>query len=336
MPKRRSTENRRCNSNGDKKTFVGKNIDHFDGLRSIKNIGAGDSYYIPNFISCANQRDEIFSKLLKEVEFEQMFNFTPNCKNKKVAPIPRLVTAQTNKDNDICDKYPIYRMPGCNEKNIQTKNWTSTVEQIRQKASDYLGNQELNHCVVTLYRDENDSLGFHKDKLLDLKPNSLILSLSFGAPRPILFYAENTKNKGKRKKKQQHRQCIILQPGSLLAIGPQTNKLYKHSIPKLKEKCLPRISLSMRTIDTFVQNNKNDEKDTKIIGKGEEFQNLNWPFAKNYDKENEYDQQTIDQMTMHKQNAIKNLEFMKKEFDVNGNKVQNTEIVNDDEKDPLD
>ena len=326
MPKRRSIENRRCNSNSNKKTVVGKNIDHFDGLRSIKNLGAGDSYYIPNFIS-AKERDEIFAALLKEVEFEQMFYFRPNCKNKKVDPIPRLVTAQTNKDNEICDKYPIYRMTGCNEKNIQTKNWTSTIDNIRNTASDYIVEHELNHCVVTLYRDENDSLGFHKDKLLDLKPNSLILSISFGAARPILFYAENNT---KKRKKHQHKQCILLQPGSLLAIGPLTNKLYRHSIPKLKEKCGPRISLSMRTIDTYVDTKNND----KIVGKGEEFQSLNWPFTKNYDNENEYDQQTIEQIASHKQNAIKNLQYLQDEFAVTNN---NQEIVHDDdEKDPLD
>ena len=326
MPKRRTTENKRCHLNEGKKTSIGKNIDHFDGLKNIKNLGAGDSYYIANFIKSKQEKDELFSSLLKEVEFEQMFNFTPNRKNKKVEPIPRLVTAQTNKDNKICNKYPIYRMPGCNERNIATNNWTKTVEYIRSKASDFLQTQQLNHCVVTLYRDENDSLGFHKDKLLDLKPNSLILSISFGSPRPILFYPS-------KKKKHQHRQSLILQPGSLLAIGPLTNKLYKHSIPKLKESVGPRISLSMRSIDTFVTK-KNDNHDSdhdekcQIVGRGKEYQDLNWPFAKNYNNINEYDDETIEQIAKHKKTANENLKIMQKEVE-----DRNMESVNADTAD---
>eukprot|EP01083_Nonionella_stella_P191519 708793_1 len=270
MPKRRSTENKRCEFNSNLKSSIGKNIDHFDGLRSIKNLGAGDSYYISNFIKSKKEKSELFSKLLSEIEFEQMFNFTPNCSNNKVLPIPRLVTGQTYKNNLQCNKYPIYRMPGCNEKNIETTNWTLTVEYIRKLASKKV-KQEINHCICTLYKNENDSLGFHKDKLLDLCDNSYILSISFGAARPILFYKDI-----KGKKVKQHRQTIILQPGSLIAIGPKTNKLYKHAIPKLKQCVGPRISLSMRSIHTLVEENKNDENNYKIIGKGKEFQNLNW------------------------------------------------------------
>jgi hypothetical protein len=87
-----------------------------------------------------------------------------------------MVSAQTCKDGSSS---AIYRMPGCNQKNIDTTNWTESVKNIVEEASETIG-QKFNHCVCTLYRDENDSLAFHTDKILDLEPDSKILSISYG------------------------------------------------------------------------------------------------------------------------------------------------------------
>ena len=273
-------------------------------------MGAGDSYYIPNFIKDDKQKSKLMSKLLEEVKFEQMFSFVSknrgnNYGKREIEAIPRLVKAQTDKDESKIDKYPVYRMPGCNQGNIPSSNWTETVELIRKKASSLIG-QEFNHCVCTLYRYENDSLGFHKDKLLDLKEGSLILSLTFGEARPILFYHDSVDNIHKNSK---HKQCIILQPGSLLAIGQKTNMEYMHCIPKIDRKCEARISLSMRSIDTF-----HSLKDNKIIGKGSQYQTLNWPFCKNYSNDQQYDQNTKLKMDQYKIQSQINFEKLKKKY----------------------
>lgn len=302
----------------------GGNVEFYDGFQCINNLGAGDSYYIPNFIKDDKEKERIMSKLLEEVKFEQMFSFVKknrgrgnkgnkgNNEKRELEPIPRLVKAQTDKDESKIDKYPVYRMPGCNQGNIPSSNWTKTVELIRKKASSLIG-QEFNHCVCTLYKDNNDSLGFHKDKLLDLKDKSLILSLTFGAARPILFYQSVDTNRGENiYKNSKHKQCIILQPGSLLAIGQNTNIKYMHCIPKVDEKCGPRISLSMRTIDTF-----HSLKDNKIIGKGEQYQTLNWPFCRNYSNPQKYDQETYVKMEKYKQESQINFNNLKKEYSKN-------------------
>ena len=287
----------------------GASIEFYDGTSPIKNLCAGDSFYIPNFIKDDTEKSELMCQLLKEVKFKQMFSFvrSNNGNNKReIEPIPRLVKAQTDKTDKI-DKYPVYRMPGCNQGNIPSSNWTETVENIRKKASILIG-QEFNHCVCTLYRDNNDSLGFHKDKLLDLKENSVILSLTFGEARPILFYKDCGQN-GNVHKNSKHKQCIILQPGSLLAIGQNTNLKYLHCIPKLERKCKPRISLSMRTIDTF-----HSIKDNKIIGKGSEYQTLNWPFCRNYCNHQQYDQKTKLKMDQYKVESQIKFEKLKKKY----------------------
>ena len=145
-------------------------------------------------------------------------------------------------------------MPGCNQSNINTENLSESVKYILDLAKQEVNDDGLNHCVCTLYRDSNDSLAFHKDKILDLEEDSLILSISFGAARPIVFKEKNGKKE----------QTILLQPGSLLAIGKKTNQQWAHAIPKLDTPVEPRISLSIRHIKTYI------EEETKtVIGKGD-------------------------------------------------------------------
>tara|TARA_R110002111_G_scaffold39395_2_gene74346 strand:- start:646 stop:1503 length:858 start_codon:yes stop_codon:yes gene_type:complete len=249
MPKCKRITNKRVKQDD-------KNI--HNGRKDILKLGAGDSFYIANFIKSKHKKDEIFKNLLKEIDFVQMVSFTNNWT--EVTPIPRMVGAQTSKTSDSS---AIYRMPGCNQHNIDTENWTPTVEEVIKLAREETG-EKLNHCVCTLYRDKDDSLAFHTDKILDLDENTNVLSISFGDTRPIVFQEIKGKDK----------QTVMLQSGSLLAIGPKTNRRYKHSIPKVMNDVNPRISLSVRTIKTFI----NDKTGT-ISGKGSEYQDNNYPFT---------------------------------------------------------
>jgi alkylated DNA repair dioxygenase AlkB len=271
-------------------TEAKKRYQYFDGTKDISKLGAGDSFYISNFLK--KERNEIFEKLMKEAKFVQMFQITEDT----ATPIPRLVTAQAGHNESGASA--IYRMPGCNEKNIQTTDWTPTVRYVCERASEEIG-QKFNHCVLTLFRDQEDSLGFHKDKLVDLKENSLILSVSFGDARPILFHSVEGK----------HHQTLMLLPGSLLAIGPMTNKLYMHAIPKLTDSVGPRVSLSLRSIDTYIQYEdkvenceqaeSNKSKNFKILGKGAEYQCTNYPFITSYDDPDSYSDEVKRQIELH-------------------------------------
>jgi len=179
-------------------------------------------------------------------------------------------------------------MPGCNEKNIPTAQWTPKVGYVVEKASERI-KQTLNHCVVSRFRTQDDSLAFHHDKILDLADKSLILSVSFGEARPIIFYSLDGRD----------RQTLLLQPGSLLAIGPQTNRQFLHAIPKLEDQVGERISLSIRTIETFIkfEDKKDDGKEVSnsksfvVTGKGAEFQTANYPFSKSHDDPTKYSEE---------------------------------------------
>lgn len=201
-----------------------------------------------------------------------------NCSETVAEPIPRLVAGQCDKSKGTSC---IYRMPGCNERNIRTSNWTPTIKKICDMAKEEIGD-DFNHCVVTLFRNKDDSLGMHKDKLLDLTDKTHILSISFGATRPIVFKSQDEK----------HSQTIMLRPGSLLAIGPKTNKTYFHAISKTEEEVGPRLSLSFRSISSFV-----NEQTEEISGQGEDHQDVHYPFLGNY---SQY-QFTEEQLTIMKE-----------------------------------
>lgn len=239
---------------------IGKYIRDYDGQTPVSELGAGDTYYLPGIVGEAEAR-EMFRALLQEVEFVQMFNVSG--KTDKVAPIPRLVSAQTSTEGDAS---PVYRMPGCNQSNIVTTQWTPTTRTVIARVEEVI-QAEVNHCVHTLFRDERDSLGFHRDKLVDLADEAPIVSVSFGAARPIVFAELD----GPR------RHTILLQPGSLLAIGPRTNLSFEHAIPKLRDPTGPRISLSIRRSATFL-----DRATERIVGRGEAFQTPHYPFIRSH------------------------------------------------------
>jgi alkylated DNA repair dioxygenase AlkB len=239
---------------------LGKYIRYYDGQTSAFELAAGDTYYLHGFIDEAEAR-ELFRALLREVDFVQMFNVSGS--NDQVAPIPRLVSAQTTTTDAGC---ALYRMPGCNQSNIETTQWTPTTLAVVERASARI-QAEFNHCVHTLFRDEHDSLGFHRDKLVDLDGDAPILSVSFGAARPIVFEEID----GPR------RHTILLQPGSLLAIGSRTNQRFRHAIPKLRDPVGPRISLSIRRSASFIEH-----ATERIVGQGEAFQTPHYPFIRSY------------------------------------------------------
>lgn len=267
---------------------------YYDGRKPLHNLGAGDMYYIPNFVKSRRKKDRIFSTLLQEVDFQQMFNFVDNT----VEPIPRMISAQTEKKGSVS---LIYRMPGCNESNIPTTDWSPTVKGLIDDVSLEI-DQTLNHCVLTLFRDSDDSLAFHQDKVMDLEEGSNIVSLSFGEPRPIVFEEIDGKKSI----------TIILQPGSILVFDSKTNSRYRHSIPKLNQPIGPRISLSIRTIRTLIE--QIDKETFMIRGKGEEYQTKNYPFIKSHDDSSQYtDEIKRNIETLHAESQ-QNLEIMRSGF----------------------
>ena len=93
--------------------------------------------------------------------------------------------------------------------------------------------------LLNLYRNGNDSMGYHADNEKELGKKPVIASVSFGAERFIHFQHNDIKNE---------KQKILLEHGSLLIMKGETQHFYKHQIPKTTKPIGARINLTFRTI----------------------------------------------------------------------------------------
>ena len=94
----------------------------------------------------------------------------------------------------------------------------------------------FNSCLLNLYHDGNEGMGWHSDGESSLVHNAPITALSFGAERKMLF-----KNKASKENVS-----VFLENGSLLLMGKDSQTNWLHSIPKTKKVSKPRISLTFR------------------------------------------------------------------------------------------
>ncbi|HEX2083262.1 MAG TPA: alpha-ketoglutarate-dependent dioxygenase AlkB [Xanthomonadaceae bacterium] len=94
-----------------------------------------------------------------------------------------------------------------------------------------------NAVGMNLYRDGNDSVAMHNDKLHSIVPGMPITLVSLGAPRRMLIRA-----------KQGRRESIAVElaPGSLLSMSHASQLTHEHGIPKTKRAAGPRMSVVFR------------------------------------------------------------------------------------------
>ena len=94
-------------------------------------------------------------------------------------------------------------------------------------------------CLLNLYRDGQDSNGWHADDEKELGKNPVIASVSLGTER--LFHLKH-----KNIKTLKHK--LTLQNGSLLLMKGETQHHWLHQIPKTKKLIDKRINLTFRLL----------------------------------------------------------------------------------------
>ena len=118
---------------------------------------------------------------------------------------------------------------------------TETIEAIRQKIQAETGD-EYNSVLLNLYRDGNDTVGWHSDDEPELDPNASIASLGLGAARRFVLRTKNTSKEATEK------MDILLDSGDLVVMHPPTQIKTQHSVPRSKKVLLPRINLTFRRV----------------------------------------------------------------------------------------
>jgi alkylated DNA repair dioxygenase AlkB len=98
--------------------------------------------------------------------------------------------------------------------------------------------ESYNSCLLNLYHDGNEGMGWHSDDEKDLKKDGAIASLSLGADRKFGF----------KHKQDKQSLYLTLEHGSLLLMKEQVQSHWLHSLPKTSKVLKPRINLTFRTI----------------------------------------------------------------------------------------
>lgn len=104
---------------------------------------------------------------------------------------------------------------------------------------EQLSGYTFNTLLINLYRNGNDSNGWHADNEKELGENPVIASVSFGAERPFHFKHRHLKNE---------RYKLVLEHGSLLVMKGEMQHHWLHQIAKTKQEIKPRINLTFRNV----------------------------------------------------------------------------------------
>jgi alkylated DNA repair dioxygenase AlkB len=104
--------------------------------------------------------------------------------------------------------------------------------------SDFTG-ELFNGVLINMYREGQDSMGWHSDDEKELGKEPVIASISLGASRRFLF-----REKENRKEKRE----VFLKDGSLLVMEGRTQELWQHCLPRSAKVKDSRINLTFRRI----------------------------------------------------------------------------------------
>lgn len=117
------------------------------------------------------------------------------------------------------------------------QTWTTELLEIKAKV-EKISQIEFNSCLLNLYLDGNDGMGWHSDDEKELDPKAPIASVSLGAKRKFAF----------RHKVDKRTISLFLENGSALIMHTPTQEYWHHSLLKSKTVTDPRINLTFRKI----------------------------------------------------------------------------------------
>jgi len=179
--------------------------------------------YYPNFLN-TTYASEVFKTLLKQTAWQQddikIFG--------KIYKQPRLTALYGDEGQSYSySNITMYPEP-----------MTPLLKEIKSKI-ELVTQTVFNTVLLNLYRDGNDSNGWHSDNEKELGKNPVIASVSLGAKRSFKL-----KHRGDKKLNYK----IFLNHGSLLLMQGETQHHWLHELPKSKKITEPRINLTFRVI----------------------------------------------------------------------------------------
>lgn len=123
---------------------------------------------------------------------------------------------------------------------FEPHSWPPALADLRVRVADACG-EEFNSVLANLYRDGGDAMGWHRDDEPELGPRPVIASLSLGATRRFVLKEALPAGAPRRR-------VLELGHGSLLRMAGDTQRNYRHALPRTARAVGPRINLTFRRI----------------------------------------------------------------------------------------
>lgn len=117
--------------------------------------------------------------------------------------------------------------------------WTPALSALRERVAAATG-EPFNGVLCNLYRDGHDAMGMHADAEPELGPMPVIASLSLGAPRRFVIRHRRGAQHGKLD--------LALGGGALLVMRGQTQRHFRHGIPREPAVKEARLNLTFRHV----------------------------------------------------------------------------------------
>lgn len=179
--------------------------------------------YRESFLS-KDEADQLKDILLKTAHWEQRTQKMYD----KIVLTPRLTAWYGDtKSYDTADSNTTKR-----------NEWTPELYDLKERIEKEFGYQ-FNGVLLNLYRDNNDSVAWHRDKESRYGKRPVIASISLGQTRNFDF---------RKKDHHQSKYSLPLPHGSLLIMKGDLQENWEHRIAKSSLKMQERINLTFRLI----------------------------------------------------------------------------------------
>lgn len=181
----------------------------------------GEVYYVPGLLD-SKSADACFDQLLASVAWKQE---SIKIFGREIMQ-PRLTAWYGDK---------AYTYSGLT---MQPASWIQPLFEIKAIADSY-ARFTSSSALLNLYRNERDSMGWHRDNEKTLGPQPVIASVSLGAARKFELRRYDT---------QKPVISLVLEHGSLLIMRGESQKYWEHRLPKLSTPVDARINITFRQI----------------------------------------------------------------------------------------
>ncbi len=183
-----------------------------------------DVWFAPNFFQ-QKEANDFFNQLYTEIQWEQ----------KKIKLFGKELN-QPRLTSFYGDPHIVYTYSGLT---WHPQPWTQALNSLKKRI-EQATQLPFNCVLLNLYRNGNDSMGWHSDDEPELGEKPAIASISFGATRKFCF---------RHRIDKQQRLNLQLTHGSCLLMKGDTQRYWHHQLPKTKQVTQPRINLTFRLIE---------------------------------------------------------------------------------------